>query len=63
MDAMIKQASDYGIAGLVIVALFYGLWFVMREHKAERKEWLEAYKENTEVLRSFSSKCLASKTA
>jgi len=57
VDALTKAFADYGLAGLVIAALFYGLHYVIADHKVERGLWLEAYKENTEVLRSLSSKC------
>lgn len=55
MDA--KAISDVGIAAAVIIALFGLVYFMFKEHKLERAEWLKAYKENTIVLRSLTSKC------
>jgi len=46
-----------GLIGLIIGALFMALYFLVREHATERKQWLEAYKENTEVLRALTGKC------
>jgi len=64
MNTITQKLADYGLAGLVIAALFYALFFLIREqrllhetHAAERQLWLQAYKENTEVLRGLSSKC------
>lgn len=55
MDA--KAIADLGVSAAVIVALFGLVYFMFKEHKTERVEWLAAYKENTEVLRSLGSKC------
>ena len=73
-SSMFDVFGQYGISGLVIAALFYSNWLLIREikllsashderhdkrnesHAKERQEWLNAYKENTEVLRLFSSK-------
>jgi len=70
----IETFGQYGLSGLVIGALFYSNWLLIKEikllgvshderherrnasHALERTEWLEAYKENTEVLRAFSQK-------
>lgn len=59
--------GQYGISGLVIGALFIALWFVFREfrfmgqlHAQERERWYQAYKENTEVLRLLTGKCVKS---
>lgn len=57
MDAITKAFIDYGLAGVVIAALFFALHFVIKEHREERKLWLDAYKDNIEVLRGLSSKC------
>lgn len=31
--------AEFGLAGAVIGALFFTLWFLLRLHKDERKEW------------------------
>ena len=72
--SMFDIFGQYGISGLVIAALFYSNWLLIKEiktlsashderhekrnesHAKERAEWLDAYKENTEVLRLFSAK-------
>lgn len=41
--------NQYGLPGLVIGALFIFLVYVIREHKAERAEWLTAYKEMSKM--------------
>lgn len=65
MDKLLDYFSRYGLSGLVIFALFCALWFVFREvrfinemHAKERERWYEAYKENTEVLRLITGKCV-----
>jgi hypothetical protein len=57
MDKLIGSFGEHGLAGLVVGALFMALWFMLREHSKEREQWLEAYKENTEVLRALTGKC------
>lgn len=58
--------SQFGLAGLVIAALFAFIWFLVNTHKAERAEWLESYrehgrrsderqKETNEVIREISA--------
>ena len=56
--------EKHGLTGVVILLLFYALYLVFREqrytndlHSTERKQWLDAYKENTEVIRFLASKC------
>lgn len=39
MDA--NSWTEFGISGMVIGALFSGLWYVMKNHREERKEWRE----------------------
>lgn len=41
--------SQFGLSGLVIAALFALIWFLVREHRAERAEWISAYKSQTEL--------------
>lgn len=41
----ISQWAEFGLAGLVIFALFGVLVFLFRSHKEERKEWREDAKE------------------
>jgi hypothetical protein len=37
------SSGEYGLSGLVISALFAFIWFLVKEHKAERREWITAY--------------------
>ena len=57
MDKLLNAFGEHGLIGLVVGALFMALWFMLHEHSKERAQWLEAYKENTEVLRAFAGKC------
>jgi hypothetical protein len=58
--------TQYGLAGLVIAALFSFVIFLIKEHRAERDEWRTFYKdsvdqsfilqkETNEVIRELSS--------
>lgn len=40
--------ESFGLPGLVIGALFALVYFLTKEHRSERSEWLEAYKEQSE---------------
>ena len=42
--------SQFGLSGMVIAALFAFVWFLVREHKAERQEWIIAYREQTQLM-------------
>lgn len=42
--------SQYGLPGLVIAALFMFLCFLVKEHKAERQEWLAVYREQSSLM-------------
>ena len=46
----IERFGDYGLAGLVILALFCVVIFLVREHRAERQEWLAAYRSQTTMM-------------
>lgn len=37
--------TNYGLGGAVISALFGLIIYMIRDHKAEREQWLTAYKE------------------
>jgi hypothetical protein len=41
--------SQFGLPGLVIAALFAYVVFLVREHRAERQEWIEAYREGIKL--------------
>jgi len=41
--------SQFGLAGLVIAALFAFIWFLVKEHRAERQEWIVAYREQSKL--------------
>jgi hypothetical protein len=42
--------SDMGPPGLVIGALFAFIYFLVKEHRAERQEWLIAYREQSKII-------------
>jgi len=42
--------SAFGAPGLVIGALFTFIYFLIREHKSERKDWIEAYREQSQMM-------------
>lgn len=57
--------NQYGLIGLVIGALFFSLWILLREIKSihllqtdERKSWVNALNANTEVLRQLTGQCV-----
>jgi len=56
MDALIKIFSEHGLAGLVIGALFYALYLVINDHKAERAEWLIAFRELKTTIELITQK-------
>ncbi len=39
--------AQFGLGGLVILALFVFIYYVTRQAREERKEWVAAYKEHT----------------
>jgi hypothetical protein len=53
-DVMITEPTitftDLGPPGLVIGALFAFIYFLVREHRAERQEWLIAYREQSKII-------------
>jgi aspartyl aminopeptidase len=38
--------GEFGLSGLVISALFAYLIFLIKEHRAERAEWIQAYRDS-----------------
>jgi hypothetical protein len=42
--------GQYGLSGLVIAALFAFLLFLIKEHRAERSEWIQAYKDQSKLM-------------
>ncbi|UOA08339.1 hypothetical protein [Methylobacter sp. S3L5C] len=46
----IDSWGQFGLSGLVIAALFAFIWFLVKEHKAERQEWIVAYREQTRLV-------------
>lgn len=44
--------SEFGLPGMIIAALFALVVFFVREHRAERQEWITAYSES--VVKSDS---------
>jgi len=71
---IISLFQQFGLSGIVIGALFYTNWNLVKEikglndahnlrheqrnelHAEERDKWLDAYKENTEVLRTLAER-------
>jgi len=47
--------AQFGLGGLVIAALFMLVYFLVREHRAERQEWIQAYKDQTTLSDSRQS--------
>ena len=43
----IKSWNEYGLIGLVVLALFAFIYYITKQAREERKEWLQAYKEHT----------------
>lgn len=78
-DTVINQAAQFGLGGLVILALFYSLSKLLDKfekliqgtnerfdtqsnlHAEERKQWIESYEKNTDVLRTLSTQLEAKK--
>ncbi len=46
----VSTLADYGLSGLVIAALFAFIWFLVKEHKSERQEWISAYREQSQLM-------------
>jgi len=46
----IDSWAQFGLPGLVIAALFMFIWFLVKEHKAERQEWIAAYREQSALM-------------
>ena len=46
----IDNWAQFGLAGLVIAALFMMLKYLTCEHRAERKEWIVAYREQSKMM-------------
>jgi hypothetical protein len=43
----LKTWSEFGLGGLVILTLFVFIYYITKQAREERKEWLTAYKEHT----------------
>jgi hypothetical protein len=41
--------GQFGLSGLVIAALFALVYFLVKEHKSERQEWITAYREQSRM--------------
>lgn len=46
----IEGFSQFGLNGLIIGALLAFIYFLVKMHSAERKEWIEAYKEVSSTM-------------
>lgn len=42
--------TSFGLPGVVIAALFALVYFLVHEHKAERNEWITAYREQSTLM-------------
>ena len=49
MNAIVdpKTWGEFGLGGLVILSLFVFIYYITKQSREERKEWLAAYKEHT----------------
>lgn len=47
---LVSSFAALGPPGLIIGALFSFCYYLIRVHKEERKEWIEAYKEATKMM-------------
>ena len=50
VDKIMDQWSQFGLSGLVIAALFMFCRFLITEHRAERQEWIIAYREQSKLM-------------
>lgn len=41
--------ANFGLSGVVIAALFAFVYFLVKEHRAERQEWITAYREQSKL--------------
>ena len=46
----VESWSQFGLSGVVIAALFAFIYFLIKEHRAERQEWIVAYREQTKLM-------------
>lgn len=46
----VTSLADYGMSGLVITALFAFVYFLIKEHRSERNEWITAYREQSVLM-------------
>jgi len=46
----VDSLSQFGLSGLVIAALFLFCRFLITEHRAERQEWIIAYREQSKLM-------------
>lgn len=57
--ALLPVFQAYGLAGIVIALLFYMLFSLHGQHREDRAQWFEAYRqlsrEQTEVLRKLET--------
>ena len=42
--------TNYGFPGLVVAALLAFLYYLLKEHKAERQEWISAYRDQSRLM-------------
>jgi hypothetical protein len=46
----VKGFLDYGLSGIIIAALFAFIYFLIKEHRSERQEWIIAYREQSKLM-------------
>jgi len=49
---------DYGIAGIFILAALFMIWYLLKSHRSERKEWREQSQENHNDLKGLYNKSI-----
>ena len=54
ITSQISAFDKYGLPGLVIIALFLLVWFLIKEHGAERLLFRDSLDKNSDILRLLS---------
>lgn len=55
MEVVKILLSDYGLIGALATGLIALLWWMMKEHKSERKDWKGTYEKNAEAMTNLNS--------
>jgi len=52
----LKPLAELGLLGVLVPLFLYMLWEILKAHSKERKEWLEAHKEESVLTRETVNK-------